>query len=69
MLITKNATTKSSEVLGSTFNFIDIWIKLLDENYDVRPKSYNTAMEETLKKTNNDNKTTDPNFFLQKLSL
>ena len=50
MLITKNATTKSSEVLGSTFNFIDIWIKLLDENYDVRPKSYNTAMEETLKK-------------------
>ena len=35
--------------MGATFNFIDIWIKLLEENYDARGVVYNTAMEEMLK--------------------
>ena len=31
--IPNDATIKTLEVLGATFNFIDIWIKLLRENY------------------------------------
>ena len=35
--------------MGIALNFIDIWIKLLDKNYDVRRKSYNTSMKEMFK--------------------
>ena len=29
-------TTEALEALGATINFIQIWIKLLDHNYEVR---------------------------------
>ena len=32
--------------MGSTPNFVDIWIKLLEENYDARRVAYSTAMKE-----------------------
>ena len=31
--IPNDATIKTLEALGATFNFIDIWLKLLCENY------------------------------------
>ena len=31
--IPNDATIKTLEALGATFNFIDIWLKLLRENY------------------------------------
>ena len=34
--IPKNATTKSLKALGDTLNFIDIWLKLFNDNYDAR---------------------------------
>ena len=34
--IPDNATPKSLEALGSTINFIDIWLKLCLENYCAR---------------------------------
>ena len=34
-LIPKHVTTEALEALGSTFNIIDIWIKWLDENYEL----------------------------------
>ena len=37
------------EALGSTLNFIDIWLKLLEENYDDRRVAYITAMKEMFK--------------------
>ena len=48
--ITKNATTRSLEALGDTLNFIDIWLKLFDRNYDVRSKAYNTGMKKMFQK-------------------
>ena len=50
MPIPKNSTAEELETLGVTFNFIDIWLKLLDKNYDVRRKAYNTSMKEMFKK-------------------
>ena len=44
--IPKNATTEALEALGATLNFIDIWLKLFEENYDARRASYITAMKE-----------------------
>ena len=38
------ATIKTLESLGATFNFIDIWLKLLRENYCARSESYINAM-------------------------
>ena len=32
--IPKHATIESLEALGATLNFIDIWLKLLEDNYD-----------------------------------
>ena len=43
--IPKNSTTEALEALVAILNFIDIWLKLLDQNYDVRRKAYNTAMK------------------------
>ena len=34
--IPNDATIKSLESLGATFNFIEIWLKLLRENYCAR---------------------------------
>ena len=44
--ITNDATIKTLEALGATFNFIDIWLKLLRENYCARSESYINAMKD-----------------------
>ena len=43
-------TTETLEALGATIIFFEIWLKLLDKNYDSRHVSYITAMNETSKK-------------------
>ena len=40
-----DATIKTLEALGATFNFIDIWLKLLRENYCARSESYINDMK------------------------
>ena len=35
--------------MGYTLNFIDIWLKLLEYNYDTRRVAYITAMKEMFK--------------------
>ena len=49
-LIPKHVTTEALESLGATLNFIEIWIKLLDKNYDARRIAYITAMKYIFKK-------------------
>ena len=44
--IPNDATIKTLEALGATFNFIDIWLKLFREIYCVINGSYITAMKE-----------------------
>ena len=44
--IPNDATIKSLEALGKTFNFIDIWLKLLRGNYCARSESYIYAIKE-----------------------
>ena len=44
-LIPKITTTEALESLGSTFNFIEILIKLLENNFDARGISHSTAMK------------------------
>ena len=39
-------STPTVKSLGATFNFIDIWIKLLRETYRARSESYSISMEE-----------------------
>ena len=46
--IPNDATIKTLEELGAIFNFIDIWLKLLRENYCARSESYINAMKEML---------------------
>ena len=41
--IPNDATIKKLEALGATFNFIDIWLKFLRENYCARSESYINA--------------------------
>ena len=36
--------------MSDTLNFIDIWLKLFEENYDARCVAYITDMKETFKK-------------------
>ena len=43
--ILKNATTKSLKTLGVTLNFIDIWLKLFEDDYDAICVAYITAMK------------------------
>ena len=43
--IPDNATTKSSEALGATVNFIDIWLKLFLEHCEARCYAYINAMK------------------------
>ena len=45
--IPNDATIKTLEVLGATFNFIDIWLKLLRAKYCSRSGSYINATKET----------------------
>ena len=47
--ILNNATVKELKSLGATFNFIDIWLKLLPKNYFARSESYSISMEEMFK--------------------
>ena len=49
-LIPKHSTTEELEALVYTINFIDIWIKLLEENYDAIRVAYITAIKEILNK-------------------
>ena len=35
MLIPKHVIKEGIEALGGTLNFIEIWLKLLDNNYEV----------------------------------
>ena len=48
--IPNDATIKTLEALGATFNFIDIWLKLLRENYCALSESYINAMKEMFMK-------------------
>ena len=45
-LRTKHTTTEALEALGANFNFICIWLKLLEDNYDARLAAYRTAMKQ-----------------------
>ena len=47
--IPKNVTTKAFKALGATLNFIDIWLKLFIDNYDVICVAYITAMKDMFK--------------------
>ena len=47
--IPNDATVKELKSLGATFNFIDIWIQLLRENYFSQSDTYSIAMEEMFK--------------------
>ena len=49
MLIPKHATIEALKSLGDNINFIDIWHKLFEENYDVRCVAYSTAIKEMFK--------------------
>ena len=48
--IPNDATIKTLELLNATFNFIDIWLKFLRDNYCTRSESCGNAMEEMFKK-------------------
>ena len=43
--IPNDATIKILEALGATFNFIDIWLKLLRETFHARCEAYINAMK------------------------
>ena len=44
-VIPKNETTEALEALYATVKFIDIWLKLLEDNYEVRYVICNKAMK------------------------
>ena len=48
-LIPKHATTEVLEELGTTLNFIEIWLKVSEENYEVICGMYNKATKYTFK--------------------
>ena len=48
--IPKNSTTEALEALGDTLNFIDIWLKLFHQNYEVRCGMYIRAMKKIFQK-------------------
>ena len=49
-VIPNDATVKALKSLGSTYNFIDIWLHNFCDNYFSRSDSYRVAMVEMLKK-------------------
>ena len=42
-------TTEALEILGANINFIEIWLKLFDHNYEVRCVMYNKSMKDMFK--------------------
>ena len=44
--IPDNATTTKLEALGSTINFIDIWLKLFRVNFNARCDAYINALKD-----------------------
>ena len=48
-LMTEHVTTETLKALGVTLNFIEICLKLLDDNDDTRRLSYITDMKEIYK--------------------
>ena len=48
-LIPKQVKTESLEALGASPNFIEIWLKLLNNNYDARRVAYSTSMIDMFK--------------------
>ena len=51
-LVSKNITKKALEAMGANINFIDIWLKLLEDNYEMRYVMYNKTMKEMSKQIN-----------------
>ena len=49
-ILSKHVTTEALEALGASLNFIEIWIELLDNNYDAICVAYSTDMKEMFKK-------------------
>ena len=47
--IPKNATPEALESLGTTVHFIYYWLKLFDQNYEVRCGMYNKDREDMFK--------------------
>ena len=47
--IPKHDKKEALEALGDTFNFIEIWLILLEYNYDARCVAYSNDMKEMLK--------------------
>ena len=48
-LIHTHVTPEALKALGATFNFIEIWLKLLEDNYYARRVAYTTAMKDMFK--------------------
>ena len=44
-LLPKNVSTEELEALCATLNFIDIWLKLLEENDEIRSGMYNKSIK------------------------
>ena len=66
--IPKDATTKALKALGTTLNFIDVWLKLFLENYDARCVAYINATNEMFKRiTQTVSKALTPEQKVQKL--
>ena len=47
--MTKHVTTEALETLGATFNFIEIWLKLLNHNDEMRCEMDNKDMKDKFK--------------------
>ena len=43
--IPNNSRIEALKALGGTLNFIDFWLELFHQNYEVRGKMYNEDME------------------------
>ena len=48
-LMPKHVTTETLEASGATLNFIEIWLKLSEENYDARRVAYITDTKDMFK--------------------
>ena len=44
-IVPKHVTKEALEALSATLNLIEIWLKLLEHNYEVRCGIYNKAMK------------------------
>ena len=56
--------------MGNPLNFIEIWLNLLDQNYEVRCGNYNKAMKEMFKQiTTTITKALSPKQKVQKLMI